>query len=140
MKYLPDHRLVRARRGVSRRALAPLAALLACTALATPALAADGDAPENKDKKDEIVVQGSLGALPLKDVGSVFGFNKTLVETPRSASRYQGADGPFRDLSDLRPRFAGAGHLHQLVLRHRRRAGHSRRAFRCLLSRHVAAG
>lgn len=89
MKYLPDHRLVRARRGVSRRALAPLAplaALLACTALATPALAADGDAPENKDKKEDIVVQGSLGALPLKDVGSVFGFNKTLVETPRSAS------------------------------------------------------
>jgi hypothetical protein len=28
-------------------------------------------------------VSGSLGALPLKDVGSVFGFDKTLAETPR---------------------------------------------------------
>ncbi|WP_394761519.1 TonB-dependent siderophore receptor [Phenylobacterium sp.] len=35
---------------------------------------------------DEIVVTGSLDALPLKNVGSIFGFDKTLVETPRSAS------------------------------------------------------
>ena len=41
-------------------------------------------APVEEEK--EIVVQGSLGALPLKDVGSIFGFDKTLVETPRSAS------------------------------------------------------
>jgi hypothetical protein len=38
------------------------------------------------DGEKEIVVTGSLGALPLKDVGSVFGFDKTLAETPRSAS------------------------------------------------------
>ncbi|WP_408589799.1 TonB-dependent receptor plug domain-containing protein, partial [Novosphingobium sp.] len=60
-------------------------ALLAGTALSVPALAqeAPADAPP---KPEEIVVTGSLGALPLKDVGSVFGFDKTLAETPRSAS------------------------------------------------------
>src|SRR5258708_21754467 len=44
--------------------------------------------PERKSAStvDEIVVTGSLDALPLKNVGSVFGFDKTLVETPRSAS------------------------------------------------------
>nr|WP_202944378.1 TonB-dependent receptor plug domain-containing protein [Parvularcula bermudensis] len=35
---------------------------------------------------DTIVVEGSLRALPVEDVGSVFGFDKDLVETPRSAS------------------------------------------------------
>ena len=35
---------------------------------------------------DEVVVTGSLDALPLKNVGSIFGFDKTIVETPRSAS------------------------------------------------------
>jgi len=63
-----------------RTGLALGVALLSGTALATPAFAED--APEKRD----IVVTGSLGALPLKDVGSIFGFNKTLVETPRSAS------------------------------------------------------
>ena len=45
-------------------------------------------APESKSAStvDEIVVTGSLDALPLKNVGSIFGFDKTLVETPRSAS------------------------------------------------------
>jgi hypothetical protein len=43
-------------------------------------------APETDGDKPEIVVSGSLGALPLKDVGSVFGFDKTLAETPRAAS------------------------------------------------------
>lgn len=59
--------------------------LLAGTALSAPALAqeAPADAPA---KPEEIVVTGSLGALPLKDVGSIFGFDKTLAETPRSAS------------------------------------------------------
>jgi iron complex outermembrane receptor protein len=45
-------------------------------------------APESETDTavDELVVTGSLGALPLKNVGSIFGFDKTLVETPRSAS------------------------------------------------------
>ncbi|WDF73891.1 TonB-dependent siderophore receptor [Novosphingobium sp. KACC 22771] len=58
------------------------AVLLAGSVLSTNAYAADEPAEEKK----EIVVQGSLGALPLKDVGTIFGFNKNLVETPRSAS------------------------------------------------------
>ena len=48
----------------------------------SPAAAADQQDPATQD----VVVTGSLGALPLKDVGSIFGFDKTLVETPRSAS------------------------------------------------------
>jgi iron complex outermembrane receptor protein len=78
----------------ARRALM-LASMLTCVALNAPAFAQSGPSADAKDAakdakddsdKPEIVVQGSLGALPLKDVGSVFGFNKTLVETPRSAS------------------------------------------------------
>lgn len=48
-----------------------------------PADEQDGGAPD-------IVVTGSLNALPNKDVGSIFGFDKTLVETPRSASTISG--------------------------------------------------
>ncbi|GHC82727.1 TonB-dependent receptor [Novosphingobium pokkalii] len=72
----------------TRRALMAFA-LLAGAALAHPALAdqaAPAPAPETDGDKPEIVVSGSLGALPLKDVGSVFGFDKTLAETPRAAS------------------------------------------------------
>lgn len=55
--------------------------------LASPLSAQTKTAPDADDKPgDEIVVTGSLGALPLKNVGSVFGFDKTLAETPRSAS------------------------------------------------------
>ena len=63
------------------------AGLMACSALTAPAFAADAAAADSPpaDGK-EIVVTGSLGALPLKEVGSIFGFDKTLVETPRSAS------------------------------------------------------
>ncbi|MEM8981940.1 MAG: TonB-dependent receptor plug domain-containing protein [Pseudomonadota bacterium] len=53
------------------------AALSACL-VATPAIA--------QDEIDEIVVEGSLNSLPTQDVGSVFGLDKTLLETPRSAS------------------------------------------------------
>lgn len=63
--------------------LAIATGLFCCTALTTPAFADDA-ADEPAD--GEIVVTGSLNALPVSDVGSVFGFDKTLVETPRSAS------------------------------------------------------
>jgi iron complex outermembrane receptor protein len=94
-----DFHLLRTRRHSatqqrSRRAAAVALAvgLLSCTALtgsawaqsAPPAPTADQAAAPDADK--DIIVTGSLGALPIKDVGSVFGFNKTLVETPRSAS------------------------------------------------------
>ncbi len=75
----------------SRRIRATLvtvaAGLLASTAMTSVAWAqSKTPASEAASTVDEIVVTGSLNALPLKDVGSVFGFDKTLVETPRSAS------------------------------------------------------
>ena len=70
--------------------LALAVSLLCGTALATPAYAQDRTTPAAAEPAaqdgSEIVVTGSLDALPVKDVGSVFGFDKTLVETPRSAS------------------------------------------------------
>jgi len=60
-------------------------ALLCCTAMTAPAFAQAAADPSDEEGK-EIVVTGSLGALPITDVGTVFGFDKTLVETPRSAS------------------------------------------------------
>lgn len=59
-------------------------ALMGCTALTTPVFAQE--APAAPDEPQEIVVTGSLGALPVNDVSSIFGFDKTLIETPRSAS------------------------------------------------------
>lgn len=80
-----------ARSGIAKRSgLALAAVLLAGTALASPARAADEQSAAAEESapsdENEIVVTGSLGEFPLKDVGTVFGFDKTLVETPRSAS------------------------------------------------------
>lgn len=68
--------------------LSPLAkacAISAAVTLATQALAQE----ENKIDESEvekIQVTGSLGSLPGQDVESVFGFGKSILETPRSAS------------------------------------------------------
>jgi iron complex outermembrane receptor protein len=74
-----------------RHSLLLAAALLCGTAISAPVWAADeaaaaADEAAPSDDGEEIVVTGALGALPVKDVGSIFGFDKTLVETPRSAS------------------------------------------------------
>ena len=66
-------------------------ALLAGTMLARPAFAdsapeAPAPAADAPKAPEQIVITGSLGALPVKEVGSIFGFDKTLVDTPRSAS------------------------------------------------------
>jgi len=65
-------------------------ALLAGTMLAGTAqaqTAPEPTKPATAPKPEEaIVITGSLGALPVKEVGSIFGFDKTLVDTPRSAS------------------------------------------------------
>lgn len=79
----------RARR--RERLFAMAAALLSCTAFTPPAHAQvttppDPTSSDQTAQDGEIVVTGSLNALPLKNVGSIFGFDKTLVETPRSAS------------------------------------------------------
>lgn len=67
--------------GISALALG-IASPLAAQTKTAPDADASGDVAAN----NEIVVTGSLGALPSKDVGTIFGFNKTIVETPRSAS------------------------------------------------------
>ena len=41
---------------------------------------------QEDEEIEEIIVEGSLRSLPTQDVGSVFGFDKNLLETPRSAS------------------------------------------------------
>lgn len=50
------------------------------------ALSMSAFAQSEDESIDEIVVEGSLNSLPTQDVGSVFGLDKTLLETPRSAS------------------------------------------------------
>ncbi|MDX3899761.1 MAG: TonB-dependent receptor plug domain-containing protein [Sphingobium sp.] len=53
--------------------------------MTTPSWAQDA-AQTDEQEEEEIVVTGALDALPIKNVGSIFGFDKTIVETPRSAS------------------------------------------------------
>lgn len=53
--------------------------------MTSPAWAQD-TVPADEADTPEIVVTGALNALPTQDVGSIFGFDKTIVETPRSAS------------------------------------------------------
>ena len=48
----------------------------------TQAMAQD----DEDESVEKIVVEGSLGSLPTRNVGSVFGFDENLLETPRSAS------------------------------------------------------
>ena len=68
--------------------LAITGGLLGCTALSTAAFAQDTatTAPSTEEPTDDIVVTGALDALPVKGVGTVLGFDKTLTETPRSVS------------------------------------------------------
>ncbi len=55
---------------------------LLASAILTAGLASQAGAQE----MEEIVVKGDLGSLPGENVQSVFGFNKSILETPRSAS------------------------------------------------------
>jgi iron complex outermembrane receptor protein len=57
-------------------------ALLMASAVAAVLPAADAMGEEIQ----ETVVTGSLGSLPTEDIESVFGFGKSLLETPRAAS------------------------------------------------------
>ncbi len=69
-----------------------MTALYAATAL--PAAA-------QEEEIDEIVVEGSLNSLPTQDVGSVFGLDKTLLETPRSASTISSDQIERFDIRDI---------------------------------------
>jgi iron complex outermembrane receptor protein len=122
-------------RGPRRSSRAIGFGLLACTSLSSAAFAQDA---ETAKSGEEIVVSGSLNALPVKDVGTVFGFDKTLVETPRSASTVSKEQlERFGVTEHLRSRRAGARHVHQQLLRRRRLARHSRHAGRSLFPRHA---
>ena len=68
--------------------LSPLAKAFAMTtavALSSQAFAQEETEIKEKDV-EKIQVTGSLGSLPGQDVESVFGFGKSILETPRSAS------------------------------------------------------
>ena len=68
--------------------LSPLAKAIAMTtavALSSQAFAQEETEIKEKDV-EKIQVTGSLGSLPGQDVESVFGFGKSILETPRSAS------------------------------------------------------
>lgn len=58
-------------------------------------------AQEDDEAIEEIIVQGSLRSLPTQDVGSVFGFDKTLLETPRSASTISSEQMDRFDMRDI---------------------------------------
>ena len=67
------------------RAIARLLAACMGSAIAVSALAGE---PERADPNviEEVVVVGDLGSMPGEDVQTVFGFGKSLVDTPRSVS------------------------------------------------------
>ena len=68
--------------------LSPLAKAFAMTtavALSSQVFAQEETEVKEKDV-EKIQVTGSLGSLPGQDVESVFGFGKSILETPRSAS------------------------------------------------------
>ena len=67
------------------RLLAPLAVLAICSP--APMQAENADAADPSEAEiEEVVVVGSLDSLPGVDVRSIYGFDKTILTTPRSAS------------------------------------------------------
>lgn len=77
------------------------AGLLSCTALTQTAWAEAPEPADTETPADEIVVTGALNALPTDDIGSVFGFGKTLLETPRSASSISGEQMERFGITDI---------------------------------------
>lgn len=69
--------------------LSPLSRALTLSAvmsISASAIAQEDSPPLNEADVEKIEVKGSLGSLPGQDVESVFGFGKSILETPRSAS------------------------------------------------------
>ncbi len=62
------------------RQLVALSALLSAVTAVAPVAVAEEEVME------EVVVTGDLNSLPGEDVKSIFGFNKSILETPRSVS------------------------------------------------------
>jgi iron complex outermembrane receptor protein len=59
------------------------------------------DTDEDLDDVERIEVQGSLGSLPGQDVQAIFGFGKSILETPRSASTISYEQMERFDISDI---------------------------------------
>ena len=74
---------------------------LACAAVAFGALLAAAPAAGQEPPLEEIVVRGELRSQPGEDVGSVFGFGKSLLETPRSVSSVSGEMIRRFDMRDI---------------------------------------
>ena len=85
-------------KAVKFRAVTFSALALVVGALGSQTLAQESD---DNEVVDEIIVKGSLNSLPTQNVGSVFGFNKTLLETPRSASTISAEQMARFDMSDI---------------------------------------
>ncbi|MEC8418905.1 MAG: TonB-dependent receptor plug domain-containing protein [Pseudomonadota bacterium] len=82
--------------------LSPLAKAIAISSAF--ALSANVLAQEEKTKDadvEKIEVKGSLGSLPGQDVESVFGFGKSILETPRSASTISQAQMERFNVTDI---------------------------------------
>ncbi|WP_334015098.1 TonB-dependent siderophore receptor [Alteromonas sp. S167] len=82
--------------------LSPLAKAIAISSVF--ALSANVLAQEEKTKDadvEKIEVKGSLGSLPGQDVESVFGFGKSILETPRSASTISQAQMERFNVTDI---------------------------------------
>lgn len=73
----------------------------AVIALASAAFGPQAFAQDDDEAIDEIIVEGSLRSLPTQNVGSVFGFDKTLLETPRSASTISSEQMERFDIGDI---------------------------------------
>ncbi len=67
--------------------------------LSTNVFAEETDSTDKNIEKIE--VRGSLGSLPGQDVESVFGFGKSILETPRSASSISDAQIERFSISDI---------------------------------------
>ena len=76
-------------------------ALFSALALIASALGSQAVAQDEEEVIEEVVVTGSLRSLPTEKVGSVFGFDKNLLETPRSASTISSDQLERFDMSEI---------------------------------------
>jgi len=84
---------------VLRLTTAHLGALsLLAAAFGSQAVAQDAD---EEEELEEIIVTSPLRSLPTENVGSVFGFDKTLLNTPRSASTISSEQMERFDMGDI---------------------------------------
>ncbi|MBU3022633.1 TonB-dependent siderophore receptor [Aestuariibacter sp. A3R04] len=83
-------------------AVSPLARAIAFGLVLSPVTALAQDANEPSDEEyEKIEVTGSLGSLPGQDVEAVFGFGKSILETPRSASTISDEQMARFNVSDI---------------------------------------